>query len=269
MGLVSRTRLILARRAVLRTLVVRDLRVRYAQSVLGYLWTVLDPLLMSLIYFVVFVEIMKRGDLGHQPYFLFLVIGLLCWQWFSAATTDTSRALISEARLVRSTSLPRELWVVRVVTSKAVEYLFALPVLLGFALIYLLRGDLHLNRWIVLFPVGFLVQYLSLIGVGLLLAPTTVLVTDMERVVRIALRMGFYATPIIYTGHLVPEPWDRITWLNPLTGVVEMMRAGFFAHDRYPIMWGPIYVALVMSVVLLLVGSFVFSRLERGVLKEI
>ncbi len=77
-------------------------------------------------------------------------------------------------------------------------------------------------------------------GIGLILAPATVLVTDMERVVRIALRMGFYATPIIYTGHLVPEPWDRLTWLNPMTGVVEMMRAGFFAHDKYPIMWGPI-----------------------------
>jgi ABC-2 type transport system permease protein len=269
MGLVGRTRVLVDRRSVLSTLVVRDLRVRYSRSVLGYLWTVLDPLLMSLIYFVVFVGILRRGDLGHQPYFLVLVIGLLSWQWFSASCTDTSRALISEARLVRSTNLPREVWVVRVVCSKGVEYLLSLPVLLAFAVFYLARGELHLNRWIVLFPLGVLVQFMALVGLGLLLAPVTVLVTDMQRVVRILLRMGFYATPIIYTGHLVPEPWDRLTWLNPLTGVVEAMRAGFFKHDRYPIMWGSIGLSVVTAVILLLLGSRVFSRLERSVLKEI
>lgn len=269
MGLVGRTRVLLGRRSVLSTLVVRDLRVRYGRSVLGYLWTVLDPLLMSLIYFVVFVGILRRGDLGHQPYFLFLVIGLLSWQWFSSSVTDTSRALISEARLVRSTNLPREIWVVRVVCSKGVEYLLSLPVLLAFALVYFARGELHLNRWIVLFPLGVLVQFVALVGIGLLLAPVTVLVTDMQRVVRILLRMGFYATPIIYTGHLVPEPWDRLTWLNPLTGVVEAMRAGFFQHDRYPIMWSSIALSVASAIILLFLGSRVFSRLERSVLKEI
>lgn len=254
---------------MLATLVTRDLRVRYAQSWLGYIWTVLDPLLMSLIYFVVFVGIFKRDDLGHRPYFLFLIIGLLSWQWFSAATTDSSRAMISEARLVRSTSLPRMIWVLRVVASKGVEYILSLPVLIGFSIIYLVKGELNINGWLVLFPVGVMVQFCTLMGLGLILAPLTVLVTDMERVVRIALRMGFYATPIIYTGHLVPEPWDRLTWLNPMTGVVEMMRAGFFSHDKYPIMWGPIAVSSVAALVLLFIGSQVFSRLERSVLKEI
>lgn len=269
MGLVAQTRALLPKRAVLGTLVTRDLRVRYAQSWLGYIWTVLDPLLMSLIYYVVFVGIFRRGDLGHQPYFLFLIVGLLSWQWFSSATTDTSRALITEARLVRSTSLPRTIWVLRVVASKGVEFLLSLPVLLGFALIYLARGDLHPNGWLILFPIGILIQFIALMGIGLMLAPATVLVNDMERVVRIILRMGFYATPVIYTGHLVPAPWDRITWLNPMTGVLEMMRAGFFSHDKYPIMWVPILLAVVTSFVLLFIGSWVFTRLERRVLKEI
>ena len=269
MSLVSRTKAVLSRRSVLGTLVVRDLRVRYSRSALGYLWTILDPLLMSLIYFVVFVEIFKRDNLGHRPYFLFLIIGLLSWQWFSAATTDTSRALISEAKLVRSTNLPRELWVLRVVCSKGVEYLLSLPVLVAFGLIYLVRGELHLNQWLVLFPLGVLMQFVSLVGLGLFLAPVTVLLTDTQRVVRIVLRMTFYATPIIYTGHLVPAPWDRVTWLNPMTGIVEAMRAGFFAHDRYPIMWGSIWIAAASSVVWLVVGSWTFTRLERSVLKEI
>src|SRR6476661_9426947 len=157
MDIFSRTQAIAAKRSVLWTLIVRDLRVRYANSVLGYVWTVLDPLLMSLIYFVVFVYIFKRGDVGHKPYFLFLVIGLLSWQWFSGAVTDTSRALIQEAKLVRSTNLPREIWVLRVVPSKGVEYLLSLPVLLAFTAIYFVKGDTHLNGWLVLFPFAVVV----------------------------------------------------------------------------------------------------------------
>ncbi len=266
MGLIDRTRAVAARRNVLETLVVRDLRVRYSQSVLGYVWTILDPLLMSLIYFLVFVYIFKRGDVGHKPYFLFLIVGLLSWQWFSGTVSDTSRALIQESKLVRSTNLPREVWVVRVVLSKGVEYLFSLPVLAFFLVIYLIRGDAHVNIWLLLFPVGIVVQFVALVGLGLLLAPVTALVSDTQRVIRIALRMLFYATPVIYAAQLVPAPYDMITWLNPMTGILEMMRAGFFDQ---PISWPPIVASIVVSVLLLLLGTTVFSRLERAVLKEI
>ncbi len=267
--MLERGKAVYARREVLRTLVVRDLRVRYAQSVLGYVWTILDPLLMSLIYFVVFVHILKRGDLGHQPYFLFLVLGLLSWQWFSGSMSDTSRALIQESKLVRSTNLPREIWVVRVVASKGVEYLLSLPVLVVFLVVYLVRGEAHLNGWLVLFPLGLLLQVIAQVGLGLILAPVTALVTDTQRVVRIFLRMLFYLTPVIYAGRLVPPPYDKITWINPMTGILEAMRAGFFAHDTLPIVWGAIAAAVVISVLLLVVGSWTFSRLERAVLKEL
>lgn len=269
MRLISRTRAVMARRSVLWTLVVRDLRVRYSRSVLGYVWTILDPLLMSLIYFLVFVYIFKRDDLGHEPYFLFLLIGLLSWQWFSGCLTDTSRALIQEAKLVRSTNLPREIWVLRVVVSKGVEYLLSLPVLLAFLAFYLVKGQTHLNGWLVLFPFGVLLQFTASIGIGLLLAPVTALVTDMQRVIRIFMRMLFYATPVIYAGHLVPKPYDKLMWLNPMTGILELMRAGFFSHEKFPILWGAVVTGAVVSVAVLFVGNAVFGRLERPVLKEI
>src|SRR6185503_1437493 len=98
MRLITRTQAVLCKRNVLWTLVVRDLRVRYSRSVLGYVWTILDPLLMSMIYFFIFVYIIGRKDLGHSPYFLFLVSGLLPWQWFSGVVSESSRALIAEAR---------------------------------------------------------------------------------------------------------------------------------------------------------------------------
>jgi ABC-2 type transport system permease protein len=269
MRVITRTQAVLTKRNVLWTLVIRDLRVRYSRSVLGYLWTILDPLLMSLIYFVVFVFIIGRKVLGHDPYFLFLVAGLLPWQWFSAVVTESSRALIQEAKLVRSTNLPREIWVARVVLSKGVEFMLSLPVLLFFALIYAVTGKAHLNGWIVLIPFAVAMQFVFLLGLGLILAPVTALVTDMQRVVRIILRMLFYITPVLYSIKLVPKPYDKITWLNPMTGVLEMMRAGFFAHDKFPIVWGAIGVGMVVTVIFLFIGFNVFARLERAVLKEI
>jgi ABC-2 type transport system permease protein len=262
----DRTRAILGKRQVLWTLVIRDLRVRYSRSVLGYLWTVLDPLLMSCIYFVVFVFIFKRESVGHSPYFLFLVIGLLSWQWFGGSVTETSRAMLSDAKLVRSTNLPREIWVMRVVIAKGVEYFLSLPVLAAFTLFYALRGKVHFNLGLLLMPVGLVMQFVLLIGLGLLLAPVTALVTDMARVVKIVLRMLFYLTPVLYSGDLIPAPYDMVVWLNPMTGVLEMLRAGFF---NQPILVGPIVVGAVVTLATLVIGAVTFSRLERAVLKEI
>jgi ABC-2 type transport system permease protein len=141
-------------------------------------------------------------------------------------------------------------------------------VLLAFVVFYLIQGKTHLNGWLVLFPIGVLLEFVAAVGLGLLLAPVTVIVTDTRRVIRIVIRMLFYATPVIYAVDLA-EPFDKVLWLNPMTGVLELMRAGFFSHDRFPILWGAIITSAVVSVALLLLGNAVFGRLERPVLKEI
>jgi len=264
--MLKRYNLIWERRAILDTLVRRDLRVRYARSWLGYLWTIIDPLAMALIYFVVFALIFKRPDAGHHPYFLFLVIGLLVWQWFNASINETARALLAEAKLVRSTNLPRELWVIRVVLAKGIEFLLSMPVLIVIALVYVITGDTHLNWKLVLFPLAVVLQAFLQFGIGLLLAPTTVLADDTIRVVRIVLRMLFYATPIIYSLDLVKGWAAHLFWLNPLSGIMEMYRAGFF-HD--PVAKGPIVTSIVISIGFFIWGAYTFARMERAVLKEI
>jgi len=266
MTLIDRTRAITGKRQVLWTLVVRDLRVRYSRSVLGYVWTILDPLLMSSIYFFVFSFLFKRGNVGHDPYILFLVIGLLSWQWFTGCLTGTSGALLADAKLVRSTSLPREIWVVRVVIAKGIEYVLSLPVLAVFTLFYVVQGKGHLNVGLLLMPVGLVMQFVLLIGLGLLLAPITTLVTDVARLIPLVVRILFYTTPVLYSGDIIPHPYDRIVWLNPMTGVLEMLRAGFF---NQPVHSGPILVGAVVTVALLFIGATTFGRLERSVLKEI
>jgi ABC-2 type transport system permease protein len=249
------------RRRAVQLLVTRDLKVRYASSALGYVWSVLEPLLLAGIYWFIFTQVFTR-DVGAEPYIVFLLAGLLPWTWFNGAVTDASRALHTEAKLVRSTNVPREVWVLRVVLSKGVEFLLSLPVLFLFALLYEAPLDWHL----VLLVPGILLMAVLVMGIGLLLAPLVVLVRDLERIVRIALRLGFYASPVIFSVQDVPGPWDGVFAVNPLAGIFELCRAGFFPGAVH---WGHVGLSALVSGVVLVLGWMVFARLERTVLKEI
>lgn len=255
-------------RKVLALLVKRDLRVRYSQSVIGYLWTVLDPLVTALIYFMIFVVIFERGDAGHHPYFLFLVAGLLPWQWFNGAVSESMRALITERQLVRSTQLPREIWVLRVVCSKGLEFIFALPVLVLFTAVYMYLGDTTLDWQLVFFPLAMVLQFLFITGFGLLLAPLTVMLFDIQPTVRIFLRVYFYMTPIIFNLEKL-DKLDGLQWIfqiNPLAGILELYRAGFFDN---PVRWNVVGFSVIGVAIMFVLGATVFKRMERAVLKEI
>jgi ABC-2 type transport system permease protein len=262
----TRIQALVEKRRILWTLVERDLRVRYAGSLLGYVWTILDPLLLASVYFVVFTTIFQAQRVADTPYFLFLLSGLLAWQWFNGAMNDTARALLQEARLVRSTNLPREMWIIRVVLAKGIEFLLSLPVLAAFTIFYVVRGDAHVGWELLAFPLGVVMQTMLLIGLGLILAPATVLATDTQRVVRIFLRLFFYITPILYGIDRVPEQLRTFLVLNPLNGILELYRGGLFERS---INWSDVAVSAVIILVTFVVGWTWFRRVERSVLKEI
>lgn len=253
-------------RKVLWLLVRRDLKVRYADSFLGYLWSVLDPLLMSGVYWFVFTVVFQRS-VGEEPYIVFLISALLPWTWFSNSTTDSLNAIRSQAKLVRSTALPREIWVLRVVIAKGVEFAISLPVLALFVIFY----PPQLNADLALFPVAVLVQVVLLTGMALFLAPVTVLLRDTQPLVKVALRFLFYASPVIYglgdvLGSSLPDVVQTLYLLNPMSGILTTYRAGFFDGLMD---WTALGVAAAVSLATLAVGAVVFRRLENDVLKEI
>src|SRR3954453_811619 len=255
MSLAARVRARLEHRRILWLLVRRDLKVRYASSALGYVWTVLDPFMMILIYWFVFSLIFHGRDVGEEPYILYLAFGQLAWQWFNGSVNDTTRALTSETRLVRSTRLPREIWVLKVVLSKGLEYLFSLPVIAIFML--LTRPP---PTWqTVYFPIGLALQAVLLTGLGLLVASVTVLVRDLARVVRMGLRMPFYAKPILYSVRSIDSELVRQLYaLNPLTGILDLYRVSVFPREMAN--WWNIGLAAVISVLVLALGARVFSH---------
>jgi ABC-2 type transport system permease protein len=269
MLMLDRARELVERRSILRLLVVRDLKVRYSSSALGYLWTIIDPLMMSAVYWLVFGFVFNATDRGLDPYIVFLVIGVLAWQWFNAGVVDTTRALQQEAKLVRSTNLPREIWVLKIVGAKGVEFVLSLPVIALFMVIQD-RPPTWNALWCV--PLAIVLQTVLISGIGLALASMAVLVTDLQRVVRILLRVMFYLTPVLYSVHILEDAFNvdgitKIVALNPMAGIIDLYRRAAFPDTQTP--WHVVGIGSVVTVVVFFLGASIFRRLEPAVLKEL
>jgi ABC-2 type transport system permease protein len=250
-------------RHALWLLTKRDLRVRYSTSALGYVWSILDPLVMAGIYWFVFAVVFDRGgSVGERPYIVFLLVGLLPWMWFNGAVSDSTRAFLREAKLVRSTSIPRTIWVNRLVLSKGIEFVAALPVLALFAIV----AGATLHWQVVFFPLAILIQAVLTVGIGLIVAPLVVFFRDLERAVKLILRFLFYASPIVYGLSDLPPQLQTLASFNPLAGIFSLYRGSFFPEQ---LDWFAIVVAVGMSLLLLALGLWIFKQSERTVLKEL
>ncbi len=239
----------------------RDLKVRYSTSLLGYLWSILDPLLMSLIYWFIFTQVFQR-TVGEAPYIVFLLTALLPWVWFNGAVSDSTRAFLRDVKLVRSVALPRWIWIGRIVASKGVEFLLSLPVLVVFAIF----TGASVGWGLLLFPVGVIMLATLVLGIGLLVAPLTVFFRDFERAMKLLLRVLFYASPIIYGASDLPSFAQPLAWLNPLSGIFSLFRAGFFPDQ---LDWGLVAASAAFTAAVLVIGAAVFRRTIGGVLKEL
>lgn len=245
-------------------LVTRDLKVRYAGSLLGYVWTVLDPLLIAGVYWFVFTQVFSRASLSPGvPYIVFLLAALLPWNWASGVMTEASRVLTRESKLVRSTNVPREVWVLRTVLAKGAEFLFSLPVLIGFMIALRVAPTPR----VLLVPFAMLLLAFLLVGIALIIAPLAVLFSDVERLIRIVLRLLFYASPVIYAVRDVPENLAWVYMLNPFAGILDLFRVLVLPNQSVHV-W-LVVSSVVTSVLIFVAGSMLFSRLERAVLKEI
>jgi len=239
----------------------RDLRVRYSTSFLGYFWSILDPLVMAGIYLFVFTQVFNR-NVGESPYIVFLLTALLPWMWFNGAISDCTRVYLVEAKLIRSTKIPRTIWVASLVLSKGIEFIASLPVLALFAIFT--GATLHWEAFY--FLLAIVVQAILTVGLGLVVAPLVVFFRDLNRAVKLILRFLFYASPIIYGVKDLPAQLHVWAAFNPLSGILSLYRSAFFP-DQFDAF--TVIVAIFMSLAILFIGILVFQRTERAVLKEI
>lgn len=275
----ARARAIWVNRRILRILIIRDLKVRYSDSVLGFAWTLLDPLLLTLVYWFVFGVIVARGSTIEQPYILWLLTGILPFQWTAHVLGDSGRLLGNDAKLVTSSSLPREIWVLRSVSSRFIEFLFTLPITAVFVLFFLIFTDEDVapSIWLVLIPAVFAVQFLFNVGLALMLSPLCMLYPDVHRIVRVFSTLYRYLSPVIYGLVTLEIALEENAWpewllsvyaLNPLVGILNAYHAVLFPDDTSDVL-ALLTLSAVLSTLCFVIGWRLFRRLEPRVLKEL
>ncbi|MEU5562641.1 ABC transporter permease [Micromonospora musae] len=261
----------------LRILVKRDLAVKYQQSLLGYVWSLIEPLGMGAIYWFVFGVLYSRDTGRHlgeaaESYPLFLITGIFAWMWTSSALSEATNALTGQARLITTMNVPRQVFPIGRVTGRFAEYLAGLPVLVAVAVAYAVHGRIELGWSLLALPLAVLVQGTLLVGLALLLSAFNVLMRDVERFMRLIIRVLFYATPIIYPLSLVRDSdlpgWLKIVYeLNPLVGVFQLHHSIWYA-DEFPDA-RLLGTTVAGSLLVLAAGWWSFRRLEPAVLKEL
>lgn len=243
-------------------LVLRDLQKQYTKFRLGYLWTLLEPLGMSLVLWFVFSVLLGARALGQQPYVLFLSLAILPWWWFTKGISASTKVFRRAGGQLRVSLLPTELWVVRVILVSMVEFVFSMPVII----LAMVATQFWPGPLILLYPVGILLQFVLMYGLALLVSAGAVVIPDLARIVRIVLRAMFYLSPIIYSIANIPESVQPLAALNPLVGVFGLYRIGFWPDEH--VAAGAFAVSIGISLVILVVGVIVFRRLEPRILKE-
>ncbi len=257
-------------RVLIQSLVGRDLKARYRGTVLGFLWSFLNPLLLMLVYTVVFALILQpRDPLFGKPltYALYLFSGLLPWHWFLSSTLESSGVLMANGNLIKKILFPAEVLPVVTVTANLVNFLFGLPIL--FALIFLFGGKL---TWFALFlPLVVVVQYIFCLGFALLISALTVHFRDIRDILANLMTMWFFSTPVIYSLQLGPiqksAALRTVLSLNPMTHIVEGYHSALYYGGL--IHWKRLGITFLVSLLVFWIGYSVFDRLRDSFPEEV
>lgn len=260
-------------RNVLRYLVRRDIALKYQQSVMGYLWSLLEPIGIGLIYYFVFIVIMNRGGrlagtIPEDQYVLYLMSGIFAFMWTNGVLSESTNALTGQKNLITTMRVPREVFPLGRVLARSVEFFAGLPILAGIAVFV----GAPFGWWLASILLAVLVQMIFLTGIALLLSSLNVMMRDIERFMRMVHRLVFYSSPIIYPLSMVETsglpPWAIALYkANPLVGIVELHHAAWFPH-LFPTP-ALLLTCVAGSLITLVAGWFVFHRLEPAVLKEL
>ena len=245
---------------LVRNLTIKEFKLRYRNSVLGFLWSLLNPLAMMAILTLVFSTLLK---FGIENFPVFLLPALLAWRFFSISTSMSLWSIIGNSPLVTKVFFPRWLLVLSSnlanLIGSSLEFAASLPllILLGMRLAYIT----------LLLPILLMIEFLLIVGVSLPLAALNVYYRDINQIWDIALQAGFFLTPIIYSITLIPSRYAFFYSLNPITRVIESIRKILY-HNALPNI-GDLTIPIVGGLLLLLVGFAVFHRLEPRFAEEI
>ena len=246
-------------RELIWNLTVVDLKNRYQNTALGFFWSLLSPLLLALVLYFVFRHLWGR----EQNFAINLLVGIMAWQFFQTGTTSGMRAIVGKSSLVTRLYIPRQILVLSNALSTLINSLLTFVVLV--LIIFVILG--HLPATVPLFLPLFVVYFCFIYGAGLLLSSLFVYFRDLQQIWQVLTRVLFFASPIFYPITIVPDSLMPYYQLNPVTQFIIIYRDVMVAGNL-PSLFS-IIIVVGFAVAALLVGSLVFSKLERRFAEEL
>lgn len=248
-------------RELLKTSISKDVRGKYKNSILGVMWSFLNPLLQIAVYALVFPLLMRGG--GIENYTVFICCGLIPWTFFSTAISRTSFTIIENGNIVKKVYFPREILPISIVTSEAVNFLISTIIILAFVIF----GGIGISKYIIFYPLVLVAQYVLLIAIGLIVSSISVYVRDLQHLIGVALQLFFYATPIVYSADVIPAEYRWILNINPMTYIIEAYRDIFYNQTMIDIV--PLLLLIVGSLVACVIGYMIFNKLQKGFAEQL
>jgi len=236
-------------------LVLRDIKILYAQTILGFLWAILVPLIQIVIFTIIFGKVAKISTEGI-PYILYSTVAIIPWTYMSQAMSQSSLSLVTGQGMLGKIYFPRVMFPLIPVLAKFVDFAISLIILFTALIYYRITPT-----WNLLFlPLFFLQMICIPAGVGMFLSALAIRFRDVKFAMQFILRMLIYSAPIVYSASSIPEKYRLFYSLNPLVSVIEGFRSCLLGT---PMQWQYIFPGLLTSIVLVVFGALYFSRMER------
>ena len=244
-------------RDLLYFLVWRDIKVRYAQSVLGVGWAVIQPVFLMIVFTLVFGRL-ARLDSDGAPYAIFSYVALVPWTYFSNALTDSTTSLVQNSALITKVYFPLIILPLSAILSKLIDFAIALILVI----VLLVWYKTVPNVGVAVIPLLVLLMILTAAGLGIWLASLAIQYRDIKYALTFIIQMLMFASPVVYPLNMVPERYQFLYSLNPMVGVIEGFRSAFLATNPMP--WNLIGIGFCVAIALLVAGTFYFRRNEES-----
>ena len=248
-------------RELLKTNVKKEIRGKYKASFLGVLWSFINPLLMVLVYAIVFPYIMR---VQTENYLIFLICGVIPWNWFTNVISQGTTCITNNANLIKKVYFPREVLPISTVTAGLINFLISCIIIV----IFVLLGGCGLSWHILLLPFIALIQYIFSLAVVFLVSAINVYVRDVEYMVIFIINMLFYASPVLYSFEMFAV--TKMIWLfrlNPMAHIINAYRDIFYVHQM-PNMIN-LLIVLLVSIVLIIICYSIFKKMEKRFAEEV
>ncbi len=243
-------------RDLLYFLVWRDIKTRYAQSILGVGWAVIQPVFTMIVFTVVFGRLANISS-DDVPYAIFSYTALVPWTYFAGSLTSSSGSLIGAAGMITKVYFPRLVIPIAPVLAKLLDFAIAMLILLGLMLWFRTPPTI----WALTLPLLVLLMMLSAAGMGMWLTALSIQYRDIKYGLNFGVQLLMYASPVVYPASKVPEQFRLLYGLNPMAGVIEGFRSALLGTNPMP--WDLLAVGTVVAIVLAISGAMYFGRMER------